>query len=32
MNNRERRDAQLPYISDGEVFEEQKNAADFYKN
>lgn len=24
MNNRERRDAQLPYISDGEVFEEQK--------
>ena len=26
MTNRERRDLQLPYISDEEVFEEQKRA------
>lgn len=26
MNNRERRDLQIPYISDGAIFEEQKRA------
>ena len=32
MNQIERRDAGLAYISDGSVFEEQKNADKFCKN
>lgn len=32
MNHIERRDAQMPYISDASVMEEQKNVERFYRD